>query len=115
VIGDVVRNLAAEVPEDSGYSLDIIVGKARDIGDWQVHYGYSVVQTDAVLAAFSHDNTGYSTNYRQHTIGVDYIPYERTHVNATAYLFRRDNFELAGQPETNDLVSRFRVNLYLQF
>lgn len=115
ITGDYVRNLGARVPEDSGYAFDVSLGELGEAGDWRVGYGYAVAETDAVLAAFSHDNTTYSTNYRQHTLAVDYMPFDHTYLNLTGYLYRRKDFALVDQPGGNDDVSRIRLNLQYRF
>lgn len=115
IVGDYARNLGAAVPEDSAWSLDVSLGALGDIGDWRFAYGYTVAGTDAVLAAFSHDNTTYATNYREHTVTVDYVPLDNTYLNLTGYLYRRDDFSLVNQPGDNDWVSRFRLNVEFRF
>ena len=112
---DYVKNLGAAVAEDSGYSLDVLVGNLGRIGHTRFRYGYARVETDAVLAAFSHDNTTYATNYRLHTVDVAYRASYQAYVNLTAFLYRRDDFDLVDQPGSNDWVSRFRLNLFYLF
>lgn len=113
--GDYVKNLGAAVAEDSGYSLDLLIGDLGRIGATQFRYAYARVETDAVLAAFSHDNTTYATNYRLHTLDLAYRATLQTYLNLTAFLYRRDDFELLNQPGDNDWVSRLRLNLFYQF
>jgi len=85
VVGDFVRNLGAETSDDEGYGLDVTVGRASKQGDWRVTYGYSVAQTDAVLAAFSHDNIGLATDYDLHALTFDYVPFPKTQLSAIWY------------------------------
>jgi hypothetical protein len=115
VVGDYVRNLGAVVPEDAGWSLDFSFGELGETGDLRFGYGYAVAETDAVLAAFSHDNTTYATNYREHTISVDYLAFDDTFLNLTGYLYRRDNSALSDQVGDNDWLSRVRLNLQFSF
>ena len=115
VIADYVRNLGANVPEDTGYGIDLFVGDTAAIGNVQFRYGYAVAETDAVLAAFSHDNTTYPTNYRQHTLEVAYRAMDKTWLYLTTYRYRRENFGLLEQPGDDDWVSRIRLNLHYQF
>lgn len=115
IAGDYVRNLGAAVPEDTGYAVDFYAGDLGRVGGLQLRYGYARAQTDAVLAAFSHDNTTYATNYRQHTLGISYRPGLATYLNLTAYSYRRDDFALAAQPGDNDFVQRLRLNLRYRF
>lgn len=112
VVGNYVKNLGAEVDEDQGLALGVYVGRAGARGDRRFHYGYSEAQTDAVLAAFSHDNTTLATNYELHTFAVDYVALENTVLNATWYVYRRKDIA-ADSP--NDFISRLRLNLLLTF
>jgi hypothetical protein len=77
-------------------------------------YGYAKVETDAVLAAFSHDNTTIATNYEQHTLGIDYVAVENTTLNVTLYFYRRDQFTPAPGVE-NEFFTRLRVNALVGF
>jgi hypothetical protein len=77
--------------------------------DTRYQYGYARAETDAVLAAFSHDNTTFATNYRQHTVAVDFVATTNLHLNATWYLYRRDT-----GPD-NDFISRIRLNAMVIF
>jgi hypothetical protein len=115
IVGDHVRNLGAAVPEDSGWSLDFSLGELSEVGDWRFGCGYAVAETDAVLAAFSQDNTTYATNYREHTVTVDYLAFEDTFLNLTGYLYRRDDYLLANPLGDNDWISRVRLNLQFSF
>lgn len=112
---DYVKNLGARVPEDTGYGLDVHLGRSTEAGDVQFRYGYAVAETDAVLAAFSHDNTTYSTNYEQHTLELGWLAREKAWLNLTTYLYRRDDFAIADQPGDNGWVSRVRMNLHYEF
>lgn len=112
---DYVQNLGAAVEEDTGYALNVAIGSVGDRGDWRVSYGYSVAETDAVLAAFSNDNTTYATNYQQHALAIDYAASLRSVLNLTAYYYRRDDFSLVSQPGDNDYVTRLRLNLQYDF
>ena len=114
-IGDYVRNLGAAVPEDSGYGFDLLVGNLRQAGRFLFRYGYSQVETDAVLGMYSNDNILYPTNYVMHSFSVDYALKEHTFVGITNYLYRR--LEKSSGPEAfpNDWQSRTRLNLYFTF
>ena len=91
--GDYVVNRGARVPGDTGYSVELTAGQSRAQGDWRFGYGYSQAEVDAVLAAFSNDNTQLSrriiastrckrattcsTTSRSRPSGIDYRPYDR--------------------------------------
>lgn len=113
--GDYVRNTGARVPEDTGYSAQLGAGRLSEVGDWRFQYGYSMAQTDAVLAAFSHDNITYATNYRLHAFTIGYVVAPDTYLDLTAYHYKRDDFTLVPQPGENDSVNRIRVNMYVEY
>lgn len=87
VVGDYVHNGGA-VDLNSGWEGDIYLGKAQGAGDLRYRYGYGMTETDAVLAAFSHDNTTLGTNYEMHTLAVDAVPITGLSLNATLYYYR---------------------------
>jgi hypothetical protein len=111
---DYVKNRGAAVDEDAGFGLDLYVGKTSKKNDLRFQYGYAKVETDAVLAAFSHDNTTIATNYEQHTLGIDYVAVENTTLNVTLYFYRRDQFTPAPGVE-NEFFTRLRVNALVGF
>lgn len=113
--GDYVRNLGASVPQDSGFELALSMGSSADVGDWRVTYGYAVNQTDAVLTAFSHDNTNYASNYRQHTLSIDYLPFDKTLLNLTTYFYRRDEYQADYTPDWDQYILRTRMNVVYVF
>ena len=115
IIGNYVRNLGAIVPEDAGWSVDFRIGELGETRDWRFGYGYAAAETDAVLAAFSHDNTTYATNYRQHTISVDYLAFDGTILNLSGYLYRRADANLLDQRGDDEWLSRVRLNLQFSF
>jgi hypothetical protein len=87
VLGDYVHNSGA-TDLNSGWGADIFVGRSQRKGDLRYRYGYGVAETDAVLAAFSHDNTTLGTNYDAHTLSVDAVPINGLLLNATLYHYR---------------------------
>jgi hypothetical protein len=108
VVGNYVKNLGARVPESEGHGLDVFVGRTSVRHDRRYRYGYAKAETDAVLAAFSHDDTTFATNYRQHTLTFDYVASANLLLNATWYGYRRDS-------GPDDFVSRLRVNATVSF
>lgn len=89
IVGDYVHNFGAATAADTGFSLDLLIGRASRTGDWRVSYGYAQAETDAVLAAFSQDNTNLATNYVQHMLAVDFVPRTNVTLNATYYRYRQ--------------------------
>jgi Putative porin len=87
VVGDYVRNSGAH-DLNTGWGTDVYLGRSRQQGDLRYRYGYGMTETDAVLAAFSHDNTTLGTNYEIHTLSVDAVPIGGLFLNATLYHFR---------------------------
>ena len=60
---------AAADDNNLGYDLAFQLGKAEDIGDWQVKYSYTDIEADAVFAAYSDsDNFGGGTAAQGHAI-----------------------------------------------
>jgi hypothetical protein len=80
--------------------------------DRRFRYGYSETETDAIIAAFSNDNTTIASNYRQHTVTVDYVPIEQTRINLTWYLFKR---KMTNPGADNGTISRLRLNVVVSF
>ncbi|MBV6416758.1 MAG: hypothetical protein CMLOHMNK_01373 [Steroidobacteraceae bacterium] len=88
IVGDFVRNFGAATDADTGYGADFTIGRASKVHDWRVTYGYSIAETDAVLAAFSHDNIALGTNYRLHALTLDYVPFPKTMLSAIWYHYQ---------------------------
>ncbi|MCI0694774.1 putative porin [candidate division KSB1 bacterium] len=114
IVGDFVKNNGAVQGEDTGFGIDLYLGKVAKKKDWRFQYGYTLAENDAVLAAFSHDNTTLPTNYEQHTLGIDYVAVENTILNLTFYHYRRHNLKSAN-PIDNDFFSRLRLNALVNF
>jgi hypothetical protein len=115
IVGDYVKNLGAATSQDSGFGVDVLLGRASKKGDWRFTYGYAQAATDAVLAAFSQDNTNIGTNYRQHSLSVDFVPVPNLTLNATYYRYRPLKVLNAGANDPNDWLDRVRLNLLTSF
>lgn len=111
-VGDYVKNNGAAGDDDTGFAFDVYLGRASKKNDWRFQYGYSQTETDAVLAAFSHDNTTIATNYKAHTLAVDFAALDNTVLNLTLYIYKRNDVP-AG--EENDFFSRLRLNTVVKF
>jgi hypothetical protein len=111
VVGDFAKNLGAAVADDQAFSLEVGVGRTSAPRDLRVRYGFSRTETDAVLAAFSNDDTTYATNYLQHSVTVDYVPANNTVLTVNWFLYRRPG-SLA--PD-NEFISRLRANVAVSF
>jgi len=116
VSGDWVKNLGAANDEDEGFAVETTIGRGSARKDARFRYGFARAETDAVLAAFSHDNTTFATNYVQHTVGVDYVASPNAMFNATWYVYRRDRLPIDVEPGLDGhFVSRLRLNATVSF
>jgi hypothetical protein len=119
VTADFVRNLGARSSgEDEGLSTEATIGRASARGDTRYRYGYARAETDAVLAAFSHDNITFATNHVLHTLALDVVASPNTTFNVTWYVFRRDQLQVGpgtGAGQSGDYVSRLRLNALITF
>ncbi len=115
LVGDYVHNFGATVPQDSGFGVDLMLGRASKKGDLRFGYGYAQAGVDAVFAAFSQDNTNIATNYRQHTLFVDYVPVHNVVLNATYYRYRPKDLLYAGSNQLTDWIDRLRINMLVNF
>lgn len=115
VVGDYVHNFNAATSADTGFGLDLGLGRASKVNDWRITYGYSVAETDSVLAAFSHDNTGIATNYKLHALTLDYVPVPKTMLTAIWYHYKPDAAVDAGSNDVSDWLDRVRVAFLVSF
>ncbi|MGH6780753.1 MAG: putative porin, partial [Sphingomonadaceae bacterium] len=115
IAGDYVHNSGAATSADTGYALDLQVGRGSKLHDWKFGYGYSQAETDAVFAAFSQDNTNIATNYRQHALSIDYVAWNNVILNATFYHYRPLHAIDAGPNDPKDWLNRLRLNFLVNF
>lgn len=113
VVGDYVHNFGAETSDDTGYGLDLAVGRASKPRDWRLTYGRSVAETDSVLAAFSHDNIAIATNYRLHALTFDYVPLPKTMISANWYRYKP--YDLGAGATDPGWIDRVRVAVLVSF
>jgi len=72
VAAGVTYNFAAD-DNNFGYDLAFQLGKAKNVGDWQVKYSYTDLEDDATLGAYSDsDNFGGGTAAKGHAIRAKY-------------------------------------------
>jgi hypothetical protein len=110
---DYVYNFGAATSQDTGFGMDLAFGRASERHDWRLTYGYSLAETDAVLAAFSHDNLALATNYELHALTLDYVPLPKTLISAIWYHYRPH--EPVGPAFTDDWIERVRVAFLVNF
>lgn len=113
--GEYVKNNGARTPGDTGYSIELSAGQTKARGDWRFGYGYAVAEVDAVLAAFSQDNTTIGTNYRQHTLYLNYSLTEKLLLDATYYRYKPYDAAYSGLNDPDDWLDRFRLNFQVGF
>jgi hypothetical protein len=112
-VGNYVKNDGA-ADKNTGFGLDFILGQASKKKDLRFLYSYAQTETDAVLAAFSHDNITFATNYDQHTVAVDYVVVDDTILTLTWYYYRIHEVP-ASTDIQNDFLSRVRLNAMVKF
>jgi len=115
VTGDYVKNLGAVDNQDTGFGVDVSLGRASRPGDWRFTYGYAQTDVDAVMAAFSQDNIGIATNYRLHSLTVDYTPMPKTMVSAIWYHYKPNDPAYAGANQPGDWLDRLRLFFLVNF
>ena len=80
VAAGVVYNFAAD-ENNFGYDLAFQLGKAKNIGDWQVKYSYTDLEDDAAYGAYSDsDNFGGGTAASGHAIRAKYKAGENLYI-----------------------------------
>jgi hypothetical protein len=110
LVGDYVHNAGARATgQNTGWEADAYLGRGQRPGDLRFRYGYGMTETDAVLAAFSNDNTTLGTNYEIHTLSVDAVPIAGLFLNGTWYVYRPHDAAL------RQYQSRMRLNAMVTF
>ena len=72
IAASIAYNVAAN-NNNLGYDLAVKLGKAKKVGDWQVKYSYTVLESDSVFGAYSDsDNFGGGTAASGHAIRTKY-------------------------------------------
>lgn len=110
---DYVKNLGASEDVNTGWLAQVTLGTTGQAGDWELWYGHSSVDADAVFAAFAQDNIPLATNYLLHAGGASYSLSATTRVEAMLYHYRVKR-ELPGLPGA-DWQDRARINLVFGF
>lgn len=110
-----VQNLGAATDADTGYTLGLSLGQVSRARGWKLGYSYMVAETDAVLAAFSHDNIDLATNYLLHALSVDHALTDDIILNASLYHFRIKDPLGPGIGLPRDWRDRLRLHLLVKF
>lgn len=86
IAAGVAYNTAAD-DNNFGYDLAFQLGKAKEVGDWQLKYSYTDIQEDAVFGAHSDsDNFGGGTAAKGHAIRTKYKFGKNTYLAATYFI-----------------------------
>ncbi len=86
IAAGVAYNTAAD-DNNFGYDLAFQLGKAKEVGDWQVKYSWTDIQEDAVLGAHSDsDNFGGGTAAKGHAIRTQYKFGKNTYLAGTYFI-----------------------------
>lgn len=115
VVGEYVKNLGAIDGEDTGFGIEVGLGRAGKPRDWRFTYGYSQTDIDAVLAAFSDDSISIATNYKLHALTLDYTPMPKTMISAIWYHYKPNDPLYAGTNQPDDWLDRFRLFFLMNF
>ncbi len=113
VAAGVAYNTAAS-NNNFGYDLAFQVGKAKEVGDWQLKYSYTELQEDAVLGAHSDsDNFGGGTAAKGHAIRPKYKFDKNTYLAATFFYNTRYASKDAKAGDTD--YERVQLDVILKF
>lgn len=115
LVGDYVHNYGATTDQDTGFGVDLLVGRGSKVGDWRLGYGYAEADVDAILTAFSHDNTNLASNYLQHTLLIDYVIVPSVTLNATYYRYRAKSPQFTPGFSATEWTNRLRLNVLAEF
>ncbi|MEA3491359.1 MAG: putative porin [Campylobacterota bacterium] len=102
VAAGVVYNFGAD-DNNFGYDLAFQLGKAKDIGDWQVKYSYTDLEADATYGAYSDsDNFGGGTAASGHAIRAKYKMGKNLYIAGNFFFDKLDESiaknDYAGEP-----------------
>lgn len=113
--GNYVRNLGAVTGADTAYLVEFSGGRATESGDLRLAYAYASAETDAVFAAFSHDNLDIATDYLSHGLSIDYVVRPQVLLNASFYHYRQKDGQVLQIGPEPDWRNRLRLHLLLNF
>lgn len=115
VTGNFVRNLGADDGLNDGMLLGVAIGRQASHGDWRFKYDYINAETDAVFAAFSHDNIALSTNYLMHAVTLQNRLTDALGMELNWYHYRALNNQFTDPSALGVWRDRVRANLMYQF
>ena len=113
IAAGVAYNTAAD-DNNFGYDIGLQLGKAKEIGDWQVKYSYTDIQEDAVLGAHSDsDNFGGGTAAKGHAIRTKYKFGKNTYLAGTFFFNTLYAGKKDGKPEAD--YERVQLDAIIKF
>ncbi|HKU17571.1 MAG TPA: putative porin [Steroidobacteraceae bacterium] len=115
IVTNYVHNRGATTGEDAAYAVDAYVGHLEHSGNWRLNYAYARVEADAVFVAFSQDNTSIASNYRWHSLGVEYALGKQVTLSGIWYRYRPDDARYAGRNQADDWLNRVRFEVNVTF
>lgn len=110
-----VTNTGAAVDDDTALGVDLNLGRSSQPHDILFAYGYGEAEVDSVLAAFSHDNYSFATNYMAHEFAAQYVLTENVSLSASLYHYKPLRSAYAGTFAPGDWLDRVRLNLAISF
>lgn len=97
-----------------GYDIGVQLGKAKDIGDWEVKYSYTEIEEDAVFAAHSDsDNFGGGSAAKGHAIRTNYKFSE--HVDIAGTFFFNTLYASRSETGVESDYERVQLDVVLKF
>jgi hypothetical protein len=109
----VAYNTAAS-DKNFGYDFGVQLGKAENVGDWEIKYSYTDIQADAVLGAHcDSDNFDGGTAAKGHAIRMDYKFDTNTYLAANFFFNTFDAGKKVGKPEAD--YERVQLDAIIKF
>ena len=100
---DYITNLDAD-DFDTGWALGVSYGSARGLGNWEVGYGYQVLEADAVLGTLTDsDFGGGGTDTEGHILSAAYGIGNNTRVGFTYFINQYGEARLGRKEDYNRL------------
>jgi hypothetical protein len=113
IAASVAYNTAAD-DNNFGYDLAFQLGKAENVGDWELKYSYTDIQEDAVLGAHcDSDNFGGGTAAKGHAIRTDYKFGKNTYLAGTFFFNTLYAGKKEGKPEAD--YERVQLDAIIKF
>lgn len=112
---DLVHNFGAPRGMGDGIFLQAQAGRLVSESDWRLGYSYSNTDVDAVLAAFSEDNTALATNSIQHGVAFDWVLRSHLKLGINYYRYKAKEAAVGLGFFDGRWLDRLRVNFMVEF